>query len=156
MMLFALLACTSGPPAPVVVQAPVAPPPEAPAPLAPPVAAVPEEAPTEPATVIPETYAGTVAAMKERRAALQGLLDAGNLKDVHPVAAGLIDLATALPAQAASFAPAEKGRVALTCIDLKAQADALHDAADAGDAAAARAAFTTVTADVDTVAAFVK
>ena len=152
-IVFALSACSTEPPAPAA--APVAPP-QAAAPVAEPVEVPPEahEA-TEAAeggapTAAPDTYAGIIAEMRSRQANIAALLAAGKLADVHPEAKVLMDLAVAAPAKADA---AGKGTVSLKALDLKEKADAMHDAADEGDAAGARAAFDAVTADIEALAA---
>ena len=156
--LLALLACSTAPEAPRAAPSPVpAPaPPPAPAPApgeAPEAAREAAEGAELPPTAVPESYAGIVGALKEKREAVKALIDAGNLKEVHPLAKQIMDLATALPGKAATMAPADKGTVALTCVDIKEKADAMHDAADEGNAAEAKSAFVAVSADIDAVAA---
>lgn len=139
-LLLLLSACSrTEAPAPKAAATPVV------APVAAPVAA--------PAAPVSPEYLASVASMKEKRAAIKALLDAGKLGEVHAVAEGLIDLANALPGQAAGLSAEARGTVALKSLDIKEQADTLHDKADGGDAAGASAAFAAVSADVDALAA---
>lgn len=147
---------------------------EAPKPAAPPVVVPPAAAPAAPvdahaghhegeeaheaaeeaeggaATVAPDSYAGIIAEMRTRQATIAALITAGKYKDVHPEAKVLMDLAVAAPAKADA---AGKATVALKALDLKEKADELHDKADSGDAAGAKAAFDAVVADIDALAA---
>lgn len=91
--------------------------------------------------------------MRTRQANIAALLAAGKLKEVHPEAKVLMDLAVAAPGKADV---AGKATVALKALDLKEKADELHDKADDGDAAGAKAAFDAVTADIDALAAVSK
>ena len=109
-----------------------------------------------PPTVIPESSAAIVTAMQEKRSAIKALLDAGKLKEVHPVAKQLMDLATALPGKSGTLAAADKGTLTMKCMDIKEKADELHDKADEGDAAGAKSAFALVSADVDAIVAVAK
>lgn len=109
------------------------------------------EAPLPP-TVIPATYAATIAALREQQSAVKALLDSGALKAVHPIAKQIMDLATALPGKSASLPAEVRGKVTLKALDLREQGDALHDKADDGDSAGAKAAFATASADIDALA----
>jgi hypothetical protein len=160
------------PPVPMTAPAPTAPAvPPAAAPGTPPSTAPVTPAPAEPTeeagptgdaeapappTPIPATYPAVVTALREQATAARAALTAGKLKDIHPIARGMMDLATAAPGKAASLPADARGKVALKALDLKKQADAMHDAADRGDAAAAAAALTAVTADIDALAAMGK
>lgn len=110
-----------------------------------------EEAPLPP-TVIPATYAATITALREEQSAVKALLDSGALKAVHPIAKQIMDLATALPGKSASLPAEVRGKVTLKALDLREQGDALHDKADDGDSAGAKAAFSRASADIDALA----
>lgn len=107
------------------------------------------EADAGPATVIPDTYAGIVTEMQAREAKIKDLLAAGQLKDVHAQAKVIMDLAVAAPSKAPA---ASQAKVSLKALDLKKEADELHDHADDGDAAGARTAFDAVSADIAVLA----
>ena len=153
--LFALSACSTDPVAPAPV---VAPPVEVVPPAAEPQAGKAPEAGEaaegqeagEAAAPAPDSYAGIIAEMRVRQANIAALMAAGKLAEVHPQAKVLMDLAVAAPGKADA---AGKATVALKSLDLKEKADAMHDAADEGDAAGTKAAFDAVTADIDALAA---
>jgi hypothetical protein len=102
------------------------------------------------AAPVPHTYGGIIAELQTRKSNLATLLAAGKLEEVHPQAQVVMDLAVALPGKASAES---KATVSLKALDLKEKADALHDHADAGDAAGAQAAFDAVSADIDALAA---
>lgn len=167
-----ILSACSTPDAPQPTAAPAPVPAAAPAPSANPPAPMPpdmpgmamgggvaqekEEGDALPPTAIPDTSVAIVAELKKDRDAIQALIGAGKLKDVHPVAKQVMDLANALPAKAAALPGAERGTLALKCMDIKEKADAMHDAADEGNAPDTKAAFDAVSADIDAVSALVK
>lgn len=109
-----------------------------------------EEADAGPATVIPDTYAAIVTEMQAREAKIKDLLAAGQLKDVHAQAKVVMDLAVAAPSKAPA---ASQAKVALKALDLKKEADELHDLADEGNAAGAKTAFDAMSADIAFLAA---
>ena len=97
-------------------------------------------------TAVPDSYAGIVVQLHEHHAEIATLLAAGHLKDIHPHAQAIMDLAVAMPEKA----PADKkATVSLKALDMKEKADELHDKADDGDAAGAKAAFDAVVADIE-------
>ena len=101
-------------------------------------------------TIVPDSYAAIIAELKTRKANLERILAAGSLKEVHPQAQVVMDLAAALPGKATDTS---RATVSLKALDLKEKADALHDHADEGDAAGAKQAFDEVSADIDALAA---
>lgn len=109
-----------------------------------------DKADAGPATVIPDTYAAIVTEMQARESKIKDLLAAGQLKDVHPHAKVIMDLAVAAPSKAPA---ASQAKVALKALDLKKEADELHDLADEGNAAGAKTAFDAVSADIAFLAA---
>ena len=97
-------------------------------------------------TPVPDSYAAIIAQLHEHHAQIATLLAAGHLKDIHPHAQAIMDLAVAMPEKA----PADKkATVSLKALDMKEKADELHDKADDGDAAGAKAAFDAVVADIE-------
>lgn len=102
-----------------------------------------------PAAAVPDGYAAIITELRTHQANLTAIFAAGKLKDVHPEAKALMELAVAAPAKADASTAAT---VALTALDLKQKADEMHDKADAGDAAGAEAAFAGVVADIDALA----
>lgn len=97
-------------------------------------------------TVIPETYAGVITALRERTAAASVALAASKLADIHPIAQAISDLAVALPGKATD---ADKATVTLKALDIKKAAEALHHEADDKNAAGATAALSTASTAVD-------
>jgi hypothetical protein len=144
-MLFALLfACST----PEPTAAPTPPPTAAPAPVAPaPAAPAADAVPESP--MLPAAYVIVIADMRAREATITSLLAAGKLKDIHPEAKALIDLAVDAPGKAPD---AQRALVTLKALDLKEKADTLHDRADAGDAPGATTAFEAVKADIEALA----
>ena len=141
--ILALFVACGGTPTPPAA-APVAPPPV--------VAPAPHEEPPAPAAAppAPDSYAGIVAQMQGREAAIAALLASGTLAKVHPECEVLMELAVAATAKADA---SKQAAVSLAALDLKRTADELHDKADDGDAAGAQSAFEAVKADIAKLAA---
>ncbi len=105
------------------------------------------------AAAAPDGYRDTVAKLRLRQSEVGALLDAGKLAEIHNVAEGIVALATTLPSESAALSESNRGVVTLKALHLRQQADALHDKADAGDIAGAKAAFVQVSAAIDALAA---
>jgi uncharacterized cupredoxin-like copper-binding protein len=90
---------------------------------------------------VPATGAGGAAAwaaLKEARDAIAVDLEAGRLAQIHPNAARLAPLAKAFLEASPELSAAERARVESAVGQIPKVADALHEAADCGDAAGTR------------------
>ena len=84
------------------------------------------------ATKVPETAEGIVAEIHKHHGEVTQTIKAKNLKTVHDHAEAITALVKALPAKVATD---KKARVEGTSKNISKLADAMHDAADAGDQA---------------------
>jgi hypothetical protein len=145
MLVLFLVACgtSAAPEAPPPAPAPAAPAAQPPKPAAPPPAAehhgdghAHHDAPSAPA---PATLSEAIGALERHREEMKALVEAGNLGEIHPHTEEMDKIVVMLPVQSKELAPADKNIVTLAATDLKKVLDALHHAADAGDAAKTRA-----------------
>lgn len=108
------------------------------------------------ATVIPDTYAGIVAALREGLTNAETALTASKIVDLHRSCGVMKDLATATPPKSGFLSATEQSTVATTSAHLQTKAAELVTAADKGDTTAGRAAIVAIKADVEVLAGFAK
>jgi hypothetical protein len=115
----------------------------------------PTRRPAEP-TVIPETLAGVVSALRDGVTAVSTALDAGKIADLRRACVNLTDLAAAVPGKADSLSADARAKAATTATHLQQKAAELYSAAAAGDAPAGKTAIVAIAADIDVLAGLVK
>ncbi len=115
-----------------------------------------QPAPTVAPTVIPDTYPGVVAALRQGLTTTETALNAFKIADLHKSCTTLKDLAAAAPAKASVLPADARATVATTVTHLQGKVAELIVAADKGDITAAKAVITAIRADVDVLGGFVK
>jgi hypothetical protein len=88
---------------------------------------------------LPTTLPEAIGALEKHRDEVKAAIEGGRLQEAHPLTEQMGKLAVLLPVRGKELAPADKNTVTLVATDLKKILDALHHAADEGDAAGARA-----------------
>jgi hypothetical protein len=88
---------------------------------------------------VPATLPEAIGALEKHRDEVKAAIDGARLQDVHPVTEQMGKLAVLLPVRGKELAPADKNTVTLVATDLKKILDALHHAADEGNAKGALA-----------------
>lgn len=88
-------------------------------------------------TPIPATWAEVVDALRTRQTDASRAVSEGRLSDIHALAREISDLAVAAPVRAAGVPGVDRATVAIQALEIKQAAEALHHAADEGDAAGA-------------------
>ena len=104
--------------------------------------------------VVPATLPEAVTLLEQQRDQVRGLLDAGKMGDVHPISEQMMKVVVVLPVRARELPAEGKSAVTLAATDLKQVLDALHHAADDGDAAAAKAQLAALDAALTKLAAY--
>jgi|GEM_PF-4367588 len=108
--------------------------------------------PTPTPSVVPATFVGLVAALRQRADRAAVAVEAARIVDLHRHARVLRELAAAVPDRASSLPPAAQTTAQSTATHLTAEVDATTSAARAGDTGAAWSALTRVVADIDVLA----
>ena len=108
------------------------------------------------ATVIPDTYPGVVAALRDALTGAETALTAYKIADLHRHCRVMTDLAMAVLPRSGLLTAAEQTTVASTVAHLQTKLTELVAAADKGDSAGAKAAAVGIRADVDVLGGFAK
>lgn len=101
-----------------------------------------EEHPAVAPTAIPGSLPEAIGALNAQRDRVETLIGAGKLSDIHPITEQMGKLVVLLPIRAKELPSADKTTVTVAATDLKKSLDALHHAADGGNAEETRAELT--------------
>ena len=91
---------------------------------------------------LPGSLPEAIGSLNAQRDRVETLIEAGTLSDIHPVTEQMEGLVVLLPIRAKELPSADKTAVTVAATDLKKILDALHHAADGGDAEETRAELT--------------